>query len=81
MGDYWWLLLIGGSFWVVFIACTISYLRNPDTNPHACPECGHEHGLNKQRKHCGAQDDNNGWSSDLCRCQNDYHWNYESTTV
>lgn len=80
MGDYWWLALLGGvAMWTPLL---IAIFRGPPPpDPDSCPECGHQDGLNKARTHCPAQDDHNGWSSDLCRCQNDYHWNYESTAI
>ena len=81
MGDYWWLLLIGAGMWSVLLVCSYLHLRHPESNPDACPQCQHEAGLDDRRKHCPEQDDYNGWSSSRCRCQNDYHWNYESTAI
>jgi hypothetical protein len=76
MGDQWWLFLAGVALWAVTITAIVFGKKTSNTG---CPVCEHEAGLDERRKHCPAQDDNNGWSSHLCQCQNDYHWNYEST--
>lgn len=73
-----WLLLVGVLMaGTIFALAVRGMLQAPDED--ACPSCEHAFGLSPSRKHCGAQDDHNGWSSDLCRCDNDYHWNYAST--
>jgi hypothetical protein len=67
-----WLLLIGATTVAVMTVCAFRYRPDDD----GCPTCGHDTGLDGT--HCSAQDDYNGWSSHLCQCQNDWHWNYES---
>lgn len=79
MGDHWWLILVGAAIWTPMLIAAYRHLRNPKTNPDACPRCKHECGVDGT--HCENVDDDNGWSSSRCRCQNDYHWNYESTAV
>lgn len=71
-----WLVIVGVGFWVVLAVCSVLYLRKPEAN-NGCPGCRHEIGLDERGKHCNGQDDNNGWSSDICQCENDYHWRYE----
>lgn len=77
MGNYWW--LIGVAMWVVIVGAIV--FGKKSSNPAACPSCDHEAGLDDRRRHCPEQDDHNGWSSDRCRCQNDYHWRYESAAT
>jgi hypothetical protein len=68
----WW--LVGVAMWAVLLWCAYLHFRHPEAE--GCPSCGHEAGLDGE--HCSEQDDYNGWASDLCKCQNDYHWNHES---
>lgn len=84
MGGTLWMYVAGAGMWAVLIASAWSERRWPAApNPDACPECSHECGLSElgRGQHCEHIDDNNGWSSDRCECQNDYHWNYEATAV
>lgn len=74
----WWVLLIGVAMTATILTLALRGMLANKANPDACPECSHEIGLNSSSRHCDGQDDHNGWSSDLCRCRNDYHWNYES---
>jgi hypothetical protein len=76
MGDHWW--LIGVAILVVSIACSYLHARNPEPND-GCPECTHEAGLDGKR--CDHVEHFNGWSSERCRCDNDWHGNYESTAA
>jgi len=81
MGEIWWALAICAAMTAAVFALATYGMLNDKPDPNACPECGHESGLNTRSSHCGGQDDHNGWASDLCKCQNDWHWNYESTTT
>lgn len=74
MGDHWWVFMLGVGMLSVMLYCAFTY--KPD--PEACPRCHHEDGLNAQGTRCAGVDDNNGWSTHTCTCQNDYHWNYDS---
>jgi len=47
----------------------------------ACTKCGHAEGLAADGKHCANVEPVTGWANDACVCQNDFHWNYESTEV
>lgn len=72
------LLAAGAVMWSIIMACAYLGWRDARNDPDLCPECFHEVGLNDRRTRCGGVDDNNGWSSHRCTCQNDYHWRYES---
>jgi hypothetical protein len=77
MGERWYLLVAGGAIWAPMIYAAIAHFRKPVAG--GCPRCSHSCGVDG--KHCEHVDDNNGWSSDRCQCQHDWHWNYESTTA
>lgn len=70
-----WMVLAGAGMWGVLLVCSYLHWRHPDINPNACPECGHEAGLDGPR--CSEVDDLNGWSSHRCGCRHDYHWMQE----
>jgi len=80
MGEMAWVLAIGGAImWAPLLWAVYQRIFHPQPDDlDACPACGHEIGLDERRRHCAGQDDHNGWSSDLCKCQNDWHWRYES---
>lgn len=79
MGDHWWLILVGSAIWTSLLIAAYRHWRHPRANPDACPRCEHECGVDGT--HCENVDHDNGWSSSPCRCQHDFHWNYESTAV
>jgi hypothetical protein len=68
MQDHWWLILLGAAIWTPML---IAMFRQPEASG-GCPKCGHETG--RDGSHCAGVEDYNDW----CRCQHDYHWNYES---
>lgn len=70
-----WPLLLGAGMWA-FLIYMCFFRRNSEVT--GCPQCGHEAGLDDDRKHCPESENYSGWVSDLCRCRHDYHWNYES---
>lgn len=71
MGDYSWLLIVfGAAMWAVLIWAAVSHFRHREAD--GCPDCSHRDGVN--RGHCANSDSYSGWGSDVCRCENNYHW-------
>lgn len=72
---------LAGVAFGLLIWATILYfvfIKKRDPEPDGCPQCGHEAGLDDDRRCCPEIEDYSGWVSDQCRCTNDYHWNYVS---
>lgn len=78
MGQY-WPLAMGAVMWGVFICAWVRHKWMK--NLSACPQCEHESGLDDTGKRCGTVEDFSGWVTDRCKCQNDYHWNYDSVGI
>lgn len=78
MWGHWPLIAAGVAMWAPLVVAAWRKLNSDDDRP-GCPTCGHEAGLDGP--HCAEQDDHNGWASDLCRCQHDYHRDYESVSA
>jgi hypothetical protein len=68
---------LGCGMWAVMIAVMV-FGKKAEPDDGACRECGHEAGLDGS--HCADEiPDDGGWRQpETCRCQNDYHWNFES---
>lgn len=64
-------LWMGVAMWATMIGVA---LFGRSTPLDCCPGCRHDTGVTES--HCSGHDDNIG-----CRCQNDWHWNYDSVTL
>jgi hypothetical protein len=76
VGDFGWVLLVIGFGMLAVMVGAVIFGKKPEN--FGCPKCEHEAGLDERRRHCDDADQDSGWSGGACRCQHDYHWNFES---